>query len=302
MGWQDDELAKRNIEKSDNLSTLRTQTDALQNFWDELLNSNETLLPEIRASIRKDNKYDEVLWGKQGGLIFRKRSQGEYYKITIDDGRGEYAHMVTYDMHMGLGITIPYIDKGYKSQVAFYKLQKGDIDLMLQNLCTGKSFSDGFLEKLSKPGIFLKPDEKIIRAGEKSLEQNAQIQNRSDYLNTCLNEAAQIINSYIEKHRSVAGINFNGGLSGDRYTAQFQAAGINGNIDISIMYYNPVGGRSYKDGVLSAVCVAHSCRSISKFKGAIPEPTVHEMIQYATRKPTLQDRFKKLTGSYYGEL
>jgi hypothetical protein len=134
---------------------------------------------------------------------------------------------------------------------------------------------------------------------------NHKIKNALDLrrtkLDTCITSAVEIFNNN-NKKLSLKGIKATGKYINGGYEVNYSGESINGTIAIMDIDQDKTGVKPNNDVVLSVTCKAHSCVTRSLYEGKIPETDIMEFIKYATRGPTLNDRWRRIAGSYHGEL
>jgi hypothetical protein len=145
-------------------------------------------------------------------------------------------------------------------------------------------------------------EDEIIKACKRIVNQ--QIKNASDsrrtILDTCIKSAVETFNNQNNKLRQ-QGITTTGNYINGGYEVNYSGECINGTIAIMDIDHDKTGVKPNNDIVLSVTCKAHSCVTRSQYKGEIPETDIMEFIKYATRGPTLNDRWRRIAGFYHGE-
>ena len=133
---------------------------------------------------------------------------------------------------------------------------------------------------------------------------NTHIKNVADLkhnlLDKCITNAVEILNRYNNK-LSLLRIMATGNYITGGYEVNYFGEGINGTITIMDIGFDKTGLKPNEDFVISVTCKAHACVTRSFYKGEISETDIKEFIKYATRGPTLNDRWKRITGYYHGE-
>ena len=120
-------------------------------------------------------------------------------------------------------------------------------------------------------------------------------------LDKCITSAVEILNSY-NKNLSLQKITATGNYINGGYEVNYCGESINGAITIMDTDCDKTGVKPNNDIEISVTCKAHSCVTRSLYKGEIPEMDIMEFIKYATRGPTLNDRWKRIAGYYHGEI
>lgn len=123
---------------------------------------------------------------------------------------------------------------------------------------------------------------------------------RRTILDKCITSAIEIFNNH-NKKLSQQGITATGNYINGGYEVNYNGESINGAITIMDINYEHTGLKPNNDFVISVTCKAHACVSRSLYNGEIPETDIMEFIKYATRGPTLNDRWKRIAGYYHGE-
>ena len=131
-----------------------------------------------------------------------------------------------------------------------------------------------------------------------------QVKNTTDLrramLDKCITSAIVIFNNH-NKNLSQIGITTTGNYINGGYEVNYSGESINGTITIIDIDYDKSDVKPNTDIILSVTCKAHSCVTRSEYKKEIPEADVMEFIKYATRGPTLNDRWRRMAGYYHGE-
>ena len=123
---------------------------------------------------------------------------------------------------------------------------------------------------------------------------------RRALLDKCIAGAVETFNS-CNKKSGQRGITATGDYINGGYEVNYRGESINGTITIIDIQHEKTGTTPDKDTLISVTCKAHSCVTRSFYKGEIPETDVKEFVKYATRGPTLNDRLRRMAGSYHGE-
>ena len=147
-------------------------------------------------------------------------------------------------------------------------------------------------------------EDEVTRACKRMIErkiENAREQRRA-LIDTCIQSAVKIIEHHNERF-SQTGIRAGGNYVTGGYEANYCGESINGTITIvEIDYDTAEVKQSDKKPVITVNCKAHSCVTRTDYKGKIPESDIIEFIEYATRRTTLIDRWRKMTKEYHGEI
>jgi hypothetical protein len=146
-------------------------------------------------------------------------------------------------------------------------------------------------------------EEELIKACKGIV--NRHIKNVADLkrtiLDKCITSAVEILNSH-NKKLSLQRITATGNYINSGYEVNYSGESINGAITIMDINYDLTGLKPNNDIVISVTCKAHSCVTRSLYKEEIPEADIMEFIKFATRGPTLNDRWKRIAGYYHGEI
>ncbi len=122
---------------------------------------------------------------------------------------------------------------------------------------------------------------------------------RQALVEKCVNSAVTLIRRHNElidgNDVSTAENYFAGG-----YQVNYRGESINGSITVMDTEQDPDEGTT-KNCVISVNCQAHSCATRSLYNAEIPETDIREFIRFATRGPTLTDRWKRMAGYYEGD-
>lgn len=145
-------------------------------------------------------------------------------------------------------------------------------------------------------------ENEIIKACKRIV--NLQIKNASELrrtiLDKCIASATETLNNQNNK-LSQQGITTTVNYVNGGYEVNYSGESINGTIAIMDIDYDITDVKPNNDILLSVTCKAHSCVIRSHYKGEIPGTDIMEFIKYATRGPTLNDRWRRIVGYYHGE-
>jgi len=144
-------------------------------------------------------------------------------------------------------------------------------------------------------------EEEVAKRGKKFQDRNAEDQNKREAISFNLE---QVICT-IEKHNDnlvKAGVNVNKKHSpGYSYDVNYNHHGICGSINMYIAKHDIATGISYKNSRIFIIYSAHSCRKKLIKKYISPDEAIN-WIKFATRQPNITDMFRKLTGTWHGEV
>ena len=111
--------------------------------------------------------------------------------------------------------------------------------------------------------------------------------------------AVEILSGY-NKKLHLQGITATGTYITGGYEVTYCGESIHGAIAIVDADHGKSGLKP-NNITLSVTCQAHSCVTSSSYTEEIPEADLVEFIKYATRGPTLNDRWRRIAGFYHGE-
>lgn len=145
-------------------------------------------------------------------------------------------------------------------------------------------------------------DDEIIKACKGIV--NRKIKNAAEtrraLIDNYLQSAVEILSGY-RKKLCLQGITATGDYITGGYEVTYCGESINGAITIMDTDCEKTGDKPGAGALISVTCKAHSCVTRSFYKEKIPETDLEEFIKYATRGPTLNDRWRRMAGYYHGE-
>ena len=151
MGWQEDEIKKRERQEETVLSEQQKRIiaeEAIKKLWTEFIQENNKIDQRIRAELRDGYYNDDIKCNKlvctsppYGALecrinsihcLLHNMSTHEYLEIYYDQSVNNYICQKYYNK-----ITGNYTSQ--KTIICRYKFDSETAPLMLKNMCTGKN-------------------------------------------------------------------------------------------------------------------------------------------------------------------
>ncbi len=145
-------------------------------------------------------------------------------------------------------------------------------------------------------------DDAIVKACKGLVSQKVKSAKelRQALLDKCLEGAVSTIERY-NRECSRQGIRAVGKQIAGGYEVCYSAESVNGRVRIIDSVCDTADGKRDNNAIVSVRCKAHSCETQSFYDEEIPEADLLGFIKYATREPTLTDRWKRMAGYYQGE-